>query len=55
MFNAIEDLVVSIGITSKEAKAEIEINPLTAEAQVRKCLELCKPFHQFTLLYSSSE
>ena len=29
--------MVSIGIPSKEAKTEIEINPVTAETKIRKC------------------
>ena len=36
-FNPIAGLVVPIGIPSKEAKAKIEIHPVTAEAQIRKC------------------
>ena len=29
--------VITIEILSKEAKAEIEIHPVTAEAKIRKC------------------
>ena len=34
MFNPIAELVIPIGITSKE---EIEIQPVTAEAKIGKC------------------
>ena len=36
-FNPIAELLVSIGIPSKEAKAEIEIHPVIVEAKIRKC------------------
>ena len=36
-FNPIAELVIPIGIPSKEAKTEIEIHPVTAEATIRKC------------------
>ena len=35
LFNPIAELVTLIGISSKEAKAEIEIHPLIAEAELR--------------------
>ena len=34
-FNAIKELVISIGITSKEVKAEVEIHPISPK--IRKC------------------
>ena len=37
IFNPIAELVIPIGIPSKEAKAKIEIHPVTAEAKIRKC------------------
>ena len=37
VFNLIAQLVIPIRIPSKEAKAEIEMHPVTAEAKVRKC------------------
>ena len=37
MFNPIAELVISVGIPSKEAKLEIEIHPVVFEAKVRKC------------------
>ena len=37
IFNDIAELVISIGITGKEAKAEIEIHSVIVEAQIRKC------------------
>ena len=36
IFNPIAELVFPIGIPSKEAKAEIEIHPVIAEAKIRK-------------------
>ena len=36
MFNPIAELVIPIGIPSKEAKAEIEIHAVTAEAKIKK-------------------
>ena len=38
IFNPIAELVIPIGIPSKEAKAEIEILPTIVEAKIRKCL-----------------
>ena len=37
IFNPITELVIPIGIPSKEAKTEIEIYPVTAEAKIRRC------------------
>ena len=37
MSNRISKLVIRIEIPSKEAKAEIEIHPVIAEAKIRKC------------------
>ena len=37
IFNPIAELVILIGIPSKEAKAEIEILPVIAETKTRKC------------------
>ena len=34
----IAEIVISIGVPSKEAKAEIEIHRVIAEAKIRKCL-----------------
>ena len=34
IFNPIEELVIPLGIPSKEAKAEIEIHPVTAETKI---------------------
>ena len=33
----IAEVVIHIGIPSKEAKAEIEIHPVTTKAKIRKC------------------
>ena len=38
VFNPIVELVIPIGIPSKEAKAEIETHPRIAETKIRKCL-----------------
>ena len=37
IFNPIAELVISTGLPSKEAKAEIEIHPVTVEAKIRNC------------------
>ena len=37
IFNPIGEPVIPIGIPSKEAKAEIEINAVIAEAKIRNC------------------
>ena len=37
IFNSIAEFVIPIGIPIKEAKAEIEIHPVTAEIKIRKC------------------
>ena len=53
IFNHIAELVIPIGIPSKEVKAEIEIYTVIVEAKNKK---VYKPFfvlstHQFILLY----
>ena len=37
IFNPLAELVIPTGIPSKEAKLEIEIDLVTAEAKIRKC------------------
>ena len=37
IFNTIAELVNPIGIPSKEAKAEIQIHPVTVKAKIRSC------------------
>ena len=37
IINPIAELVIPIGIPKKEAKTEIEIHPVIAEAKIRKC------------------
>ena len=37
IFNRIAELIISIGIPSKEAKAAIEIHPAILEAKIKKC------------------
>ena len=36
-FNPIAEVIIPIGISSKEAKAEIEIHPVTVGVKTRKC------------------
>ena len=36
VFNSIAELVTPLGISSKEAKAEIEIHAVISEAKIRK-------------------
>ena len=36
IFNPVAELIISVWILSKEAKAEIEIHPVLAEAKIRK-------------------
>ena len=37
IFNPTKELFIPTGIPTKEAKAEIKIHPVTAEAKIRKC------------------
>ena len=37
IFNPTAKLVTCIGMSAEEGKAETEINPVTAEAKIRKC------------------
>ena len=37
IFNPTAELVITIGIPTKEGKAEMETHPVTAEPKVRKC------------------
>ena len=37
IFNPIAELVILIGIAIKEAKAEVEIQPVILEAKIRRC------------------
>ena len=56
-FNPIAKLVIPIGIPSKEAKAETEIDPVIVDAKMRKyCISLFVfSTHQFILLYFFKE
>ena len=38
IFNPIVELIIPLGIPTKEAKAEIETHPVTVETRIRKCL-----------------
>ena len=37
IFNPIAELVIPKRIPTKEAKSEMEIHPVTAEAKIKKC------------------
>ena len=37
IFNPVTELIIPIGTSGKEAKEEIEIHPVNAEAKIRKC------------------
>ena len=37
IFNPTAKLIITIGIPTKEGKAEMETHPVTAEPKVRKC------------------
>ena len=37
IFKPIAELIIPIGTPGKEAKEEIEIHPVNAEAKIRKC------------------
>ena len=37
VFNPIAELIIPVGISTKETKQEIEINPVAAEAKTRTC------------------
>ena len=37
IFNPIAEIIIPIGIPTKEAKSEIEIHPVIVEAKIRKC------------------
>ena len=37
IFNPIAEIIIAIGIPTKEAKSEIEIHPVIVEAKIRKC------------------
>ena len=38
IFNPIVELVIPIGIPTKEEKAEMETHPVILEAKIRRCL-----------------
>ena len=51
-FNPIAELVIPIGIPRKEAKAEMEIHPITVETKIRKCSTYRKSYRPFCASYS---
>ena len=59
MFDPIPELVITIGISSKETKAEIEINIVNTEGKTRKCSIWFRVFvllnYELMLLYFLKE
>ena len=53
IFSPIAELIIPIGTPNKEAKAEIEIHPVIAEAKIRKSFTtlFLLSTYQFILLY----
>ena len=47
ILNPIAELVIAIGILIKEAKAEIEIYPVTVEAKIRKMFNIIQTVQTF--------
>ena len=47
IFNPVAQLVIPMGIPTKESKAKMEIHPVNVEAKIRKCAS-CSSAH-FTL------
>ena len=37
VFNPVTELVIPIGISTKEAEAEMETHPVVVKAKIRKC------------------
>ena len=37
IFNPIAELLIPIGISNREAKAEIKVHPVIAEGKIRRC------------------
>ena len=37
VFNPVTELIIPIGISTKEAKAEMETHPVVVKAKIRKC------------------
>ena len=37
IFNPIAELIISIGIPTKEVEAEMEMHPVTVESSISKC------------------
>ena len=52
-FNPIAEVIIPIGISSKEAKAEIEIHPVTVGVKIRKCSVWFRVVQTFCAFYSS--
>ena len=53
-FNPNAELVIRIGIPAKKAKVEIEIDPVTAEAKIRKSLLQFRFAQTFNSVHSIS-
>ena len=48
VFNPNAEIVIPIGIPSKEAKTEIEIHSITTEAKIRECSIECSIAQTYT-------
>ena len=53
IFNPTAELVILIGISSKEAKAEIKIHPVIVETKIESVQYSLKLFKPFCVFYSS--
>ena len=52
IFDPTSEIAMSIGITTKEAKAETETHPVTVEAKISKCSIKFKAVQTFCASYS---
>ena len=53
MFNPIAELVILIGIPTKEAKVEMQTHSVNAETKISKCSMKCETLQTFYASYSS--
>ena len=52
IFNPTVELIIPIGISTKEAKTEIEVHAVTAQAKIRKCPYILELHNRFCASYS---
>ena len=52
IFNPIAELVIPIGMPTKEAKAEIEIYPVIVEAKIRKLFNIIQSSTNLFVLFA---